>query len=220
MAQQPGVISRWHLYMEEFQPSAQEFYASVEVALGTRAIPKYEAGRILRKEGGLGSPNREYLRVAQRRVAFDICASTYGEKGYFFSWWFIRLPPPHPFLTLAGILFGIPVILALLWLMLGKGCFASGAAILAGPVILLLLGKGVQDGMIGDEDDVLATPVIGWLYAKVFNPQTFYRFDTDLMFQEAVRASVNEVIARIRDGQGMRALSNEEWRPHLQSLGR
>ena len=36
--------------------------------------------------------------------------------------------------------------------------------------------------------------MIGWVYERLFNPQTYYRYDTAMMFQESVRRAVNEVI--------------------------
>lgn len=50
---------------------------------------------------------------------------------------------------------------------------------------------------------LLARPVV-WLYQRLFRPATYYRLDTALLFQEAVQASVNEVLEGLLSEQGLR----------------
>ncbi|HSL83128.1 MAG TPA: hypothetical protein VLF66_10140 [Thermoanaerobaculia bacterium] len=52
---------------------------------------------------------------------------------------------------------------------------------------------------------LLARPV-GWLCDRFFRPTTYYRLDTALLFQEAVQASVDEVLAGLLSQQGLRVL--------------
>lgn len=52
---------------------------------------------------------------------------------------------------------------------------------------------------------LLARPVV-WLYQRLFRPTTYYRLDTALLFQEAVQASVNEVVEGLLSEQGLRVL--------------
>lgn len=60
---------------------------------------------------------------------------------------------------------------------------------------------------------------VGWLYNLVFSPVT-YRLDTAHMFQETVRATVNEVIAGLQESGGLRALSPEELRPRMRDIAK
>jgi len=73
----------------------------------------------------------------------------------------------------------------------------------------------VRHGVIPGESTLLAMPIIGWIYEKVFAPTTFYSMDTSLMFQESVSRAVREVIAVMREGQGVRALTEAEEKPIL-----
>lgn len=70
----------------------------------------------------------------------------------------------------------------------------------------------------GDEEAVLATPILGRLYEIFWNPQSYYRLDTAAMFQETVRREVGEAVNSVLSGQGLQALSGEILRPHFERL--
>jgi hypothetical protein len=172
-------------------------------------------------EGGIGSPQREYLRVQRNRIAFDICSAPYG-NGHFFSWWLARIPPRFGIFATLGIFF---VAMGFTWIlhrmlspMLPRGFVVRPLAELAlwfflFPVVLLVMGYFVQEGTIGDEEWVMSLPILGRLYVFVFNPLTYYRLDTAMMFRDSVRAAVNEVINGLREEKGLRLLGEEELRP-------
>jgi hypothetical protein len=211
MARKPArVISHWYHYVEGFATSAMDFYASVEESVKGRELPGASLSRVEFKEGGVLSAKREYLRVQREKTVFDLCAAPYGKQGYFFSWWLAELPG-NPLVWLfatLGIGFAYLVLFGILWAMLGDSCGGIVLFILfvlAGiPGGLYALGYGVREGAIGDEEVVLAMPFVGWLYERVFQPTTYYRIDTALMFQEAVRASVNEVLEGLFSDQGLK----------------
>ncbi len=216
-----GVLSHWHTLFENFSTSTQDFYGAVEEAVRERKLPDIEISRVLWSEGGIGSAQREYLRIRRKRIAFDICSAPYG-NGHFFSWWLARVPPKFgAFITIA-ILFAALLVTGIasliLSLMLPKGGCAAGLGSLFVPLflypgILLLLGYLVQEGLLGDEEWALSLPVIGWLYVFVFNPATYYRQDNAMMFRDSVRNAVNEVINDLREEKGLRLLGDEELRP-------
>jgi hypothetical protein len=60
---------------------------------------------------------------------------------------------------------------------------------------------------------VLSVPYIGRLYAAFFNPNSYFRLDTAMMFRDSVRSAVNEVINELRVERGLRALEGEALRP-------
>ena len=225
------VISHWHALVDDFDSSSLDFYASVEEAVRTREVPDAEFSRVEFKEGGVASAKREYLRVERGRVAFDVCAAPFG-KGFFFSWWLVRPGPAHPWLWFLA-LFGVVGI----WLLMlanvasqmaqqsvfggdgGAGC--SFLFLFLGlPVGLALLGWGVREGHIGDEEVVMDMPIIGWLYERLFNPQTYYRHDTALMFQESISRAVNQEIDSLLSSQGLRALTEDQKKPTMRDLAR
>jgi len=221
MPQHPdGVLSHWHTLFEDFSTSTQDFYRLVEEAIRRRNLPGIEISRVLFGEGGIGTAKREYLRISRNRVAFDICSAPYG-NGHFFSWWLAKIPAKYGLLTVLGIvILCLPVwavFQGILLKMLEGSCFGMILVpltfLLGIPVILLALGLAVERGLFGDEEWVLSTPWIGYLYAVVFTPTTYYRLDTAMMFRDSVRVAVNEVINALREEKGLRLLGEEELLP-------
>jgi len=217
------VISNWHTLYEGFSTSTHEFYEAVEEAVWARKLPDIQISRVLWSEGGAGSAKREYLRVQRNRIAFDICSAPYG-NGHFFSWWLTRIPPRSGILSALGIFFvatGFTWILDLMFspvlpdgLIVGTLAHAVFPLFLY-PLALLVMGYLVQEGMVADEEWVLSLPIIGRLYAFVFNPLTYYRLDIAMMFRDSIRAAVDEVIGELRKEKGLRLLGDEELAPDL-----
>jgi hypothetical protein len=79
------VLSHWHHPFESVPFSAQEFYSSVEAIMKTKDI-NLATSRINYAQGGMLSPNREYLRIQYEEFVYDICAAPFGKR-YFVSWW-------------------------------------------------------------------------------------------------------------------------------------
>lgn len=217
------VISNWHTLFEDFTTSTQEFYTAVEEAVRRRSLPQVEISRVLRAEGGIGSAAREYLRVRRGNIAFDICSAPYGQ-GHFFSWWLVRIPPQFGLFAVIGILF-----MTLVFSYIARFIFAPllPDGLIVGPLVsmvfpfllvpfvLLLMGYLVQESILGDEDWVMSLPILGPLYVFVFNPLTYYRLDTAMMFRDSVRTAVNEVIQEVREEKGLRLLGEDEFRPDV-----
>lgn len=65
---------------------------------------------------------------------------------------------------------------------------------------------------------IFKIPLIGPWLIRVFRPQTYYRMDTALMFQESVHASVLEVLDQRTKAQGVRSLSESERKPIMTDL--
>jgi hypothetical protein len=220
MARMPDALSHWHALLEGFQTSPLEFYGAVEEALHRREIPNAATSRVDWKEGGILSARREYLRVARGQLVFDVCAAPFG-TGFFFSWWLAERSSSLGLL----LLFLIPI-LALVVLAVCLKVFGAFLGFIAGivlfPAVLWFLGKLVRDGALGSdtEDLVVSIPLIGRFYEWVFAPNTWYKMDTALMFQEAVRKAVLEVIDGLTSTKGIRALSELERKPIMRELTR
>jgi len=213
------VISHWHTLIDRFNTSALDFYTAVEEAVRAREVPKAGFSRVEFREGGFGSAKRIYLRVERGKVAFDIGAAPYG-NGYFFSWWMSKLGPKYPFLYLLGFLAAVGLGTPLLSYPFRNSC----SYIFFLPIIFIgiIVGLAVlaRNEIFGPEEDILAIPILGWIYEKVFNPITYYSLDTALMFQESVRRAVNDVIDGLLAGQGLRALSEDQKKPTIRDLAR
>jgi hypothetical protein len=97
------VLAHWHTRVEDFQLSTQEFYQRLQQALEQRKYPQMNLYRLQLPEGGVVSPNRDYLRIHRGDLDFDICAAPFGTD-YFISWWLLEKPGCGclPFLGILG----------------------------------------------------------------------------------------------------------------------
>jgi hypothetical protein len=229
MAKQPDFISHWDQLIENCQASPLEFYNSVEKALEARSVPQTQWTRVEHKEGGLASANRVYFRTQRGKYAFDICAAPFG-TGFFVSWWFTEPPLAFAFIYTLAFLFGVMIALNIAFgigmavgaVMKGYafGLFLGGSAALLGvPAFLWLIGSGMRQGTIPGESTVLAMPLVGRIYERIFAPATFYAMDTALMFQRVVQQSVQDVIDGMTDNKGVRVLTESERKPILKQFG-
>lgn len=228
MPKQANVISHWYQLIENFHTSSLEFYKSVEAATERRAVPENHSARIEHKESGLASAKREYLRMHRGKHAFDICAAPFG-TGFFVSWWFTEPPLRFGFLYTLAFLFGLMIAFDVAFGIgmavgaVGQGyaggvVFGGICAIFGVPALLWLIGNGMRNGTIRGESTVLAMPLVGWIYERVFAPATYYSLDTALMFQEAVHNAVLEVIDSMTASKGIRALSEAERKPVMKKF--
>lgn len=211
-----SVLSHWYSSIENFQTSPKDFYSSVEAAVRKREIPDCEVSRVDWKEGGAFSASREYLRVQRGRHVFDICAAPFG-KGFFVSWWLSRTPSQFGalalFLVIAGLFLTMIVLFGALGFFRGLVLFVLGA-----PLLFWLFVKFVAHANEGWDDALVAMPFFGPIYERIFSPQTYYKTDTALMFQESVRAAVREAIDGVTSTQGRRGLTDLEFKPILRGL--
>lgn len=209
-----NVISHWHHPIENFQTSAMEFYFAVEQALAPKQIPEYSTSRVDWREGGVLSGRREYLRVKRGKLVFDICAAPFG-SGFFFSWWLAEAPPSWGLLWAFFIVFAGFVFMTICVQAMGilAGTFWGIVGLIAA---FWLLGYLIRQGKIGGsslEDAVLAIPLFGGLYERLFKPPTYYKMDTAIMFQSMVHGAVLDVIDPLLHIKGVRALSELERKP-------
>lgn len=63
-------------------------------------------------------------------------------------------------------------------------------------------------------------PVFGSFFSLFLGGDTYYKADTEAMFQASVRQAVNEVVDQITKAKGLRALSEDEKKPILSRLVR
>jgi len=60
---------------------------------------------------------------------------------------------------------------------------------------------------------VMLIPFFGMYLISLFRPQTYFRHDTALMFQDSISSAVHEVIDGITKAKGLRTLSELERKP-------
>jgi hypothetical protein len=61
-------------------------------------------------------------------------------------------------------------------------------------------------------------PVLGAIVERFVRPQTYYRIDTALMFQESIRRAVLDVVDGLTQAKGLRALTELERKPILREF--
>ena len=61
-------------------------------------------------------------------------------------------------------------------------------------------------------------PFIGPLLIRIFSPETYYRLDTAIMFQESIHAAVVEVLNQTTRAKGLRCLSEQDCKPIMTDL--
>lgn len=198
--------------------SALEFYDQIESDLKERRIPRLRSKRVEFHEGSRLSDKRAYLRLARERFSFEVCAAPFG-RGYFFTLRYVEVPRGG-WVMLLLLLIAVATSLALLFL-LGKfmvyqasGWFWIGLGIADAAAIIGLVASNAQKDAqfppdpLDDADPVqempdfdsfvLALPVIGEWYERI-RKETYYRFDTRLMYQtivsEVVEKRVEELVA-------------------------
>jgi hypothetical protein len=225
MAKSPDYISQWHQLFEQFETSSLEFYGSVEKAVKEWGVPEIHSTRVEHKEAGLASAKRIYLRMHRGKYAFDICAAPFG-TGFFISWWLTEPPLAYGFLYTLLFFFALMVSLAIAYsigatiglVMYGvmfAGFLGLCFSVFGVPAGLWLLGNALRRGNIQGESTILAMPIVGWIYERVFAPTTYYSMDTALMFQDAIHKAVLDVLDCMTTAKGLRALSEAERKPIL-----
>ena len=63
-------------------------------------------------------------------------------------------------------------------------------------------------------------PLLGLIFRRLIKPNTYYKIDTGLMFQEAVSKAVHDAVDQITTAKGIRALSELERKPILRDFYR
>jgi hypothetical protein len=208
------VFAHWHKLVPEFSTSPQEFYTALDAALRKRGVPQTVTSRIEYLESGLFSGLRIYFRIQRKRLAFDVCAAPFG-TAFFFSWW---LTEPKKSYRAWGCLSTL-VLLYLCSFVLGnfglKGCFFALMFALGAIAILIW---SVREDWFLSEDIIRDLPYLGPLYEYLFDPETYFKEDTRIMYREIVHGAVLEVIDETLGAKGLRALAPEDRTPTVRSL--
>lgn len=80
------ILSHWSTLIPFFNTSSNEFYEDFKKIVATHEMPNIKMEPVTHKEGGLLSSSRQYFRIKNKDLVFDVCAAPYG-KGFFISWW-------------------------------------------------------------------------------------------------------------------------------------
>jgi hypothetical protein len=221
------VLSHWCQLIENLQASPLAFYQSVEMNLMRRAVPALDYTRVEYHEASILSAKREYLRLSRDKLAFDICAAPFG-TGFFVSWRLVDATQGSAWLLwslIAGIAGMCGILVFSTLTLLAKGFLeAFGTFILLTMpfCILMAVNLGIyfllRFWLLRADTALANSPFVGTLYKAVIGRDTYYKIDTMLMFQAAVKAAVLEAVDGLTTAQNLRPLSDEERKPVMIDL--
>jgi hypothetical protein len=205
------VLNHWFAVADNFMFPPQEFYASVEKRLQERKLPGLQLSRVEYAEGGLLSDKRVYLRLMRERLAFDACASPFGNT-YFFSCRTVHSVPMiqlwHLLLMLWVTSFVFGGLITLLGFQFGFIAFIT----LIGALAWTLRNARVL--RLDDIDRTLMNmPVVGPLYERCFRKETYYRHDTRLVYLELVPKIIEELARETTAEKGVKLVRQYELAP-------
>lgn len=206
-------MNHWIASADDFTLAPQEFYDSVEKEIFALKIPGLEISRVDYAEGGLLSDNRVYLRLIRERLAFDVCAAQFGTR-YFFSCRTVYSPAEVKFwhvLVVLGGLYGIFYELAQF-----LSIVMAGVALLGLVLAVCLMFRNVVASGLNDIDTLLLKiPAIGPIYERVFRKETYYRFDTRLMYLDTVPAVIQKLADDVTGAKGVKLVRQYQSAPIL-----
>lgn len=209
------VLDHFYIPIDQFNLSSREFYEAVQRELISRQVPGLTVAFVHYHEGSIVSAKRTYLRLTRGQLAFDICAAPFG-RCYFFSSRFCAVPPSlHPveiFLGLLGLFVGFAALTSKLGLLTGS--------LLLGLCIVVLYGSTRHlISWLNDKFDLdfPEIPIFGALYAR-FHKETYYEYDTKLMYQTVVPEIVRHLAGKYTAQKGIQRLEEYRRVPGLTDL--
>ena len=204
--------------IKDFSASPKEVYEIIEQHIAERKVPDLESSREFWHEGGALSAKREYLRLARKRLVFEICAAPFG-TGFFFSFRCAEVPlvidPLAIFMALAvtgATLLALASSFGLMW----------GGVILVFSlsVIVFLLRTAIAHGFSNLDRVLMKTPLIAPLYELFLRRDTYYRIDTMEMYLRAVQGATAEAVQSIFGDKAVNLLSETVPQPVMDELYR
>lgn len=205
------VLDHWISFADGFSLPTQEFYAAIEKAMADRKIPSMEVSRVEHSEGGLLSGKRLYLRMIRERLAFDTCASLFGNT-YFFSCRTVHSPPVLRLWHIAAAFVFFAVVYSQLVRVLGL-TFANIAIVALLVAIAEVFRNAVGMGLADLDNALMKIPVVGPIYENWFRKETYYRQDTRLAFLNVVPAIIKNVAEDMSGAKGIKLVEQYERAP-------
>ncbi|HEY4249180.1 MAG TPA: hypothetical protein VGM64_20315 [Lacunisphaera sp.] len=218
------VLSHWYAVSEGVQFSSQEFYASIESEIAARKMPRLHASRIEYHEGSIATDKRIYLRFARERYAFDICAAPFG-RDYFFSLRLIQKARESwlPLICIAAVFTLFFMFFPRMYVpreYMRQFWGIVGIAMLYSVYLAYVPKSFSPSGLIPDIDGFLLNlPGIGKMYEN-WRQDTYYRYDTRLLFQTLVAEIVKRKVEEVMQVKGAKLLQAYEYSPILGEMYR
>lgn len=205
------VLDHWISFTDGFSFSSEEFYAQVENELKSRNIPNLTISRQEFTAGGMLSDKRTYLRLMRERLAFDACAAPFGEV-YFFSCRTLYVPALVRLWHILAVLSFLTLVEGVLIQPLGL-VFAT-VAVVALMFAMAEVLRNAAAATLGNLDSVfLNIPVISTIYQNWFREDTYYRYDTRLVYLKILPDLIKELAAEVVAEKGVKLKRQYERTP-------
>ena len=209
-------ISYWCTLFDDCVYLPSDFYASVQKNLDCRQVPDLLVDFVLMHEGTVFSKRRLYHQMRRERIVAEICAAPFG-SGFFIS---SRLFDRRRHAFYWDYLFAFAV-LALITIPVWYQYGTIVAIVVLGTVFTTLwsmmrLATDISFAWL--DEKICNVPWFGPIYETVFHPNTYFRQDQHSMYREAVNRSVREAVAELTTQEGLKPLSDSEFRPILPEL--
>jgi hypothetical protein len=210
------VMEHWYSLVPGFNISGKEFYTAIETELKARDVPDLDIAYVDFAEGGVLSAKREYLRMTRERLVFDICAAPFG-TAFFFSCRFAQIPAVIRVWQLLIVIVGTFIVTMLVFRY--AGLILGAMLLLAGFIFFIyLLRNAVALGLRDLDAALIKSPIFGPIYENWFRKETYYRFDTRLMYCDTVNAVVKAKVEEVTGAKGIKLVRFNEYSPILGEL--
>jgi len=180
----------------------QEFYDAIQKELEARRVPGLQISKTEFSEGGLLSDKRVYLRMIRERLAFDICAAPFGRL-YFFSCRTIYIPPVIEPWHIVALVAWLMFMYSLLAMLLG-GTYAFIALVTLGFAIAQIFRTTITQELADVDAMLVSIPVLGPIYELWFRKETYFRFDTRMLYLKLIPEIVQNLVDEVTAAKGVK----------------
>ncbi len=184
--------SKWHVLVQDFEISTDDFYLMVRDAVEAKRVPDLEITEIEFSEGGIFGARRRYLRLRRERLVFDVCSAPFGTS-WFFSCRFGEIPMS---LKLWEVVVMAILVSCVLLVHVAVFGLIGGPAIflLNGAAVIFLLNCLTATQLYGVDAILLRTPVVGAFHERYFRGNSYFRDDTRQMYLQTVDGLVRAAV--------------------------
>ena len=225
--------------IENFNFSPREFYVLLGKNLDKREVPGLRAELVQMYESIVGSAKRLYLTITRERYVYYICAAPYG-TGFFFSWRLVDERRPAKWYHIVGAFFLISVSAGLvsalftgplkgLWEAFGfnaqninlfNNWITSSTFLVTCGGLWSAMRLASLPGYENLAISIEKVPLIGRVFERFYRPDTYYRQDSQKMYQKVFDFAVAETIDALTTPQGTRIKGRMEGSPLVADLHR
>ena len=185
------ILYHWIAFTDGLSFSTEEFYQRVEEEIKARNLPDLAISRQEFAETSLLSGKRSYLRIMRERLTLDTCAAPFGTT-FFFSCRTLYAPALVRLWHILAVIVFLGAIGGLLIRPLGLVYAVVAMVALAFALVATLRNVAVSTSSSLDSI-ILRVPVVSTIYENWFREETYYRYDTRLLYLKILPDLIKEL---------------------------